>query len=284
MRALVAGCGYVGTALAVRLAAAGHEVFGLRRRPAGLPGGIVPLAADLCDPASLSALPGGLDVVFYTAAADGRDEAGYRAAYPEGLGNLLDALARAPRPPRRVLFTSSTSVHAQDDGAWVDESSPAEPTHFTGRTVLAAEALLAASPLPGTALRLGGIYGPGRTRLLEQVRAGRAVVPEGPPLYTNRIHRDDAAGALDHLANLPAADPVYLGVDCDPAPLEEVLGWLAGQMGAPPLPRGEGATPSGRRRRTRKRCRNDRLRATGYRFRFPTFREGYGALLAEGGA
>jgi hypothetical protein len=30
-----------------------------------------------------------------------------------------------------------------------------------------------------------------------------------------------------------------------------------------------------------KRCRNDRLLASGYAFRFPTFREGYAALLAQ---
>lgn len=31
---------------------------------------------------------------------------------------------------------------------------------------------------------------------------------------------------------------------------------------------------------TNKRCSNARLRASGYRLRYPTYREGYGALIA----
>ena len=53
---------------------------------------------------------------------------------------------------------------------------------------------------------------------------------------------------------------------------------LAGVLGTPP-PR---AVESAPRRRTRgnKRCRNERLLASGYAFRYPTFREGYTAVLA----
>ena len=52
-----------------------------------------------------------------------------------------------------------------------------------------------ARTLAGVTLRLGGIYGPGRTRLLESVRAGRAAYDPRGPRYTNRIHRVDAASA-----------------------------------------------------------------------------------------
>jgi hypothetical protein len=61
-----------------------------------------------------------------------------------------------------------------------------------------------------------------------------------------------------------------------------VLRWLATQLGAPP-PRVEAGAGTGRRRpRTNKRCRNARLVASGYTFHYPTFREGYAALLAAG--
>ncbi len=134
MRVLIAGCGYVGSALAQQLVAQRHEVFGLRRRPDGLPAGVVPVAADLCDRGGLaSALPANLDAVVYTAAAEGGDEVAYRRAYVEGLANLLALLPGGTAAPR-VLFTSSTSVHAQNDGSWVDETSPTEPTSATGRS------------------------------------------------------------------------------------------------------------------------------------------------------
>ena len=91
-RVLIAGCGYVGSALAARLAADGHSVWGMRRNPAALPGGVLPFAADLRDAATLRGLPDGLTTVFYTAAADGGSDDEYRAAYLDGPRNLLAAL------------------------------------------------------------------------------------------------------------------------------------------------------------------------------------------------
>ena len=78
---------------------------------------------------------------------------------------------------------------------------------------------------------------------------------------------------------LEAPDSLYLGVDCEPADERTVLGWLAGALGAPaPRPQAEGDED---RPRGNKRCRNERLLATGYEFRHPTFREGYAAILAD---
>jgi nucleoside-diphosphate-sugar epimerase len=279
VRVLVAGCGYVGSVLAASLAAEGHEAFGLRRRPEGLPPGVRPVAVDLGDREALAAaLPPDLDGVVYATAADSREPAAYRRAYVEGLENLLALL---PRPGPRVIFTSSTSVYGQDDGSWVDETSPTEPPSETGRILLEAEAVLATSRRPGASLRLGGIYGPGRTRLLESVRRGEARIPAEPGVFTNRIHRDDAARALDHLLKLPQLGPVYLGVDDEPAELGTVLRWMAGRLGVPEPPvaaAGEG-TRAGRGLRTRKRCSNRRLRGSGFDLRHPTFREGYDAIL-----
>ncbi|MBI4382346.1 MAG: SDR family oxidoreductase [candidate division NC10 bacterium] len=281
---LIAGCGYVGTALGTRLASEGHVVWGLRRRPDALPPNIGPLVADLTVPETLQALPPGLDVVFYTAAADAPDDEAYRAAYVEGLHNLLRALDHQRQVLRRVFFTSSTGVYAQASGAWVDETSPTEPPEFSGIRVFEGERLLLGSRFPGTVLRLGGIYGPGRTRLIDRVRRGLAVCPEGPPLYTNRIHRDDCAGALHHLMNVDQPDQIYLGVDHEPAEQCEVLRWLAARLGVS-LPGVE--PPSGsevRRHQSNKRCSNAKLIASGYTFRYPSFRDGYSALLAQGGA
>jgi nucleoside-diphosphate-sugar epimerase len=277
-RILIAGCGYVGTAVGLELVHEGHDVFGLRRKIAGLPLGIRPVEADLGLPSSLAELPRDLEYVLYLASPGGSDDALYRAAYVEGTRNLLRALERQHQSPRRILFASSTAVYAQDDGGWVDEGSPTQPTHFSGRRLLEAEGLLAESDFAATVVRFGGIYGPRRTRLVERVRTGRAVYPQDAPRYTNRIHRDDCAGVLRHLLGLTTADAVYLGVDCEPVDQKTLLQWLAGALGAPPPRPGGGAGPEGPR--NSKRCRNDRLLASGYRFRYPTFREGYAAVLA----
>lgn len=280
-RCLIAGCGYVGEALGVRLASEGHTVFGLRRRVLSPPPGIVPLEADLGVPASLGDLPDGLDFIFYLASPGGAEDALYRSAYVAGQRHLYEALAHAGQRPRRVLFASSTAVYGQQGGEWLDENSPTEPADFRGRRLLEAESLLAnAAFIPGVTIRFGGIYGPRRSSLIEPVRAGRAVL-RAEAHFTNRIHRDDCVGVLRHLMLHEAPEPLYLGVDSEPADEAAVLRWLAGVLGAPE-PRAAAAGARGPRRRGgSKRCRNDRLLASGYAFRYPSFRDGYRAILAE---
>jgi nucleoside-diphosphate-sugar epimerase len=277
---LIAGCGYVGSALARLRIERGDNVFGLRRNPVDLPSGVVPIAADLAVPRSLAELPAALDVVVYAASPGGRDEAFYRTTYVEGLRNLLAALAAQKQKPRLTIFISSTAVYGQSHGEWVDESSPTQPAHFSGQRLLEAEGLLRESGLPGVVLRLGGIYGPRRTRLIDEVRQGRAAIPRGGPHYTNRIHRDDCAGALDHLIGLAQPADCYLGVDSDPEDEAVVLRWLAGVLGAS-APRIAGADQRRARGGANKRCRNARLLASGYAFRYPSYREGYAAVLAK---
>ena len=277
-RILIAGCGDIGTSLGSRLAEAGHQVWGLRRGARVLPEPIRPLSADVTEPSSLSDLPDGLDAVFYTVTPGGRDRAAYERAYVLGFANLLAALESAPSPPGRLFYVSSTSVYGQDDGSWVDEDSKTQPTTFSGRAVLAGERLAGASRIDAVVVRFAGIYGPRRTRLLEQVRGG-ATYAEGPPQFTNRIHRDDCVAVLAHL--LAVSDPAgcYLGVDDAPVPQCEVVEWLAEQLSAP-APRRVSADRLSRRAGS-KRCSNARLRASGFVFSYPTYKAGYRALLAD---
>lgn len=272
MRVLIAGCGYVGTQLGLGLAADGHTVFGLRRDPSRLPAALRGVAADLRDRAALArALPRDLDAVAITVSPDARDPASYRRAYVDGPTTLLDVVDLTP--VQRILFTSSTAVYGVTDGSWVDEDTPTDPNSDTGEILLEAEEAVlrhAASVV----VRFAGIYGPGRMRLASQVRAGEATCPPRPA-YTNRIHRDDCAGALAHLLVLSDPAPRYVAADSDPADRCTVLRWLANRLGAPPPAVGDAMG----RRGAGKRCRNDRLLASGYRLEYPSFRDGYAAML-----
>ena len=280
LRILIAGCGDVGIRLGRLLVRDGHEVWGVRRRPEKLPGDLRGVAADLTDRRSLNALPVEVDLVYYAAAADRSTDEGYRQAYVDGLHNVLGAVGEAPK---RLVFVSSTSVYGQTDGGWVDETSPTGPGSFRGRRMLEAEALLTASGRRGVAVRFAGVYGPGRTRLIDSVRAGTAVCWDDPPVFTNRIHVDDCAEVLRHVGRLAEPDPIYLGVDCQPATDGEVKRWLARRLGVPEPPPASDRDGDRRRPSGNKRCSNHRLVATGYRFRYPDYRVGYGALLDESG-
>jgi nucleoside-diphosphate-sugar epimerase len=277
-RILIAGCGYVGSALGELLVRDGHTVWGLRRRPLSLPSGVTEIVADLGVASSLLELPDGIEQVFYMPSPGGSDDALYRSVYVVGLQHLLEAMDKQGQSPSHFFLVSSTSVYGQQKGEWVDETSPTEPTRFAGKRLLESEKVLADGPFRGTVVRFGGIYGPRRTRLIERVRSGGAVVSRATR-YTNRIHRDDCAGALRHLAKLDTPDELYLGVDSEPAEEVEVLLWLAGALGAPP-PRKVRASEHPDRPSGNKRCKNDRLLASGYKFRYPTFREGYRPLIA----
>jgi nucleoside-diphosphate-sugar epimerase len=279
-RALIAGCGDIGGRLAARLLDEGWFVHGLRRDTRKLGAGVLPVAGDLqaaSMPAEWPAQP--LDYLVYCAAASTHDEAGYRAAYIDGLQHALDWLKQAGQSPRRILFVSSSSVYGQSTGEWVDETSPVEPTGFSGQLMLQAEQVAHASGLPATVVRLTGIYGPGRERFVSQVREGYRVARQ-PPLYGNRIHADDAAGLLAFLLQADLAgqplQPCYIGVDDAPAPLDEVVDWLRERLGVT-----RWSDTQSVRRTGSKRCSNARARALGWAPQYPSYREGYGQLLAQ---
>lgn len=278
MSVLIAGCGDLGTEAGLRYAAAGHHVTGWRRTPGKLPAAISGVAADLRGTAPTA--PADTHILVIALAADGHDEEAYRAAYLDGTTHVLDALDRDGVTPQRALFVSSTAVYGSLSGD-VDESSPTEPTAFNGRVMLEAEEFflqrLAGTGTTATVLRLGGIYGPGRTRLLDLVRSGKATIPT-PDRRTSRIHRDDAASAIVHLTT-SAAGGIHLGVDDSPAPYGEVVRWLAEEMGAPEPQPAEKPSARGADRA----CSNARLRATGWAPAFPSYAEGYRAILAGQG-
>jgi nucleoside-diphosphate-sugar epimerase len=272
-RILLAGCGDLGERVAQRLRAHGDEVWALRRQPpARGMHGIHWLRGDLTDPASLRELPAGITRLVYLPAPATRDKAAYRAIFVDGLRHLLEALDR--RKLARVLFVSSSAVYGEHDGDWVDEATPTDPPGFNGAVLLEAEQWLAEQSLPSTVLRLAGLYGPGRLQLIERLRAGQLRVPRETPHWANRIHVDDAAAAIAHLLQLKSPQPLYLGVDDTPMPLDELYDFLAALIDAP-LP-AEGAAPAGV---GSKRLRNARLRASGWAPQWPDAREAYAALL-----
>ena len=274
---LVVGCGDLGGAVAELAVARGWRVCGVRRSGA-VPDGVERIAADVTDPATLAPLatlrP---DLVLVALTPGGFSDEAYQRSYVDGLHNLLQVVDRSAL--RRLLWVSSTGVYHQDDGSVVDENSPTLPASFSGRRLLEAEQLLRDATLPHSCIRFGGIYGPGRDRLLRQLRDGRRTRAE-PLRYSNRIHRDDCVGVLDFLLQRAAAgrdlDPLYVGVDTEAAPIAEVEQWFCGHLG---IDYDQLSDSDGELRGGNRRCSSARLQALGYRFRFPTYRDGLPTLV-----
>ena len=271
-RVLIAGCGYVGRRAAELLQSRGCAVFAARRSTYSAPEGVTPIAVDLLG-GDLSGLPTELDAVVW-AVSPTRDEAGYQRAYVEGPRRLLDHLEARGDPLQRVVLVSSTSVWHRTDGALVDEATAPSPLDFRGRAVLDGERACATRAPITVALRFAGIYGPGRTWLLDRVASAEAAPPLHP-VHGNRIWRDDGARAIVHALTLASPDPVYVVADDEPADLRDVYAWLADRLGvALPEP-----NPGFVSRGGNKRCCNRRLRSSGLQLEAPNFREGYSRLL-----
>lgn len=275
MTVVLAGCGVLGQAVGSRFIARGRRVLGLRRTSGRLPASFDEQSVDLS--AAAPVLPADTDVVVVALTADDRTETAYRATYVDGLANVLLAVERHCDVRPRILFVSSTAVYGQTDGSWVDEDSLTRPATTTGAVLVEAETMLRERYPDAVTLRLSGLYGPGRGEsLLRQVR-DETVRVSRLPHYTNRIHQDDAADAVVHLTtNLQHPAQVYLGSDSEPADRREVVRFLADQMGVAAPPPADEPDPRG----MGKRCRNDRLLASGLTLRYPTYREGYRAVLA----
>lgn len=272
---LIAGCGDLGCEISRCLTSEGITVAGLRRSAQPLPHGILTVQGDVTVPHTLQQLADlRPKILIYSVAADERSDEGYRRQYVEGLRNMLAALGQ-PSALRHVFFVSSTRVYGQDGAALLDERTPALAADFGGRRLLEAEGLLRDLPFGGTVLRLSGIYGPGRTRML-RLAVDPATWPQDNT-WTNRIHRDDAAAFTAQLVRRALAgesvDDCYIVTDSEPAPQYAVLLWLAQQLDvaadtiAVPPPEGG------------KRLSNARLLQTGFRLAYADYRAGYGALL-----
>lgn len=261
--------------VASRLDPAQWDVYGLRRHPRPAPG-IRWISADLGIPGTLRELPDGITHVLYAPAPETRTPASYETVYPAGIRHLLDALA-GQTTLQRLVLVGSTAVwqpaDARDPDAWVDESTPTCPDSFRGDAIVRAETLLRDRfPDRSTTLRLGGIYGPGRTRLLDGLRAGTIVAPGGPGHWSNRIHIDDAASACLYLLRLPKPDACYIGTDGRPTDKAWFYDRLAELLSVPHPPR-EAMAPTG------KRLANARLVSTGWSPHWPDAVAGYRALL-----
>jgi len=268
-KVLIAGCGYVGVATALHFAHADWERIGcthsVESAAAQQEREQFPIfAGDLADLSSVTTLRqhGPFDAVIHCASSGRGGAEQYRRVYLEGAKNLAAVFAPAP-----LLFTSSTSVYAQTDGAWVTEESPAEPDRETGKILRETEEFVLTQG--GIVARLAGIYGPGRSVLLRKFFEGTATIEGDGAKWINQTHRDDIASALAHLITTGARG-VFNVSDDQPLAQREVYAWLAERFQRPLPPTGE---PDLNRKRgwTNKRVSNARLRALGWQPRFPSF-------------
>lgn len=281
---LIVGCGDVG--LRVRRVLPAHwrvvaVTSQVSRREALRAAGIVPLVADLDDPASLRRLAGLAPRVLHLAPPPSAGAIDTRTAH------LVAALRRAPGP-QRLVYASTSGVYGDAGGARFDETRRVAPATDRGRRRVDAEARLRAWGRGGGALasvlRVPGIYALDRAGgdPRERVRRGTPVLQPEDDVHTNHIHADDLARAC--VAALLRGAPQRIYHACDDTALRmgdyfDLVADLHGLARPPRLSREAAARQlspmqmsflSESRRLDNRRLRQE-LRL---RLRYPTVREG----------
>ncbi len=275
MNVLIAGVGYVGQALGESLTAKGHEVVGLthsaesqQRLQSSVAFPVI--QADLTHLASLAkvltSLRRDFDQVVHCASSGRGGPEKYESVYLNGCRNLIACL-----PQARLLFTSSTSVYAQTDGSWVDESSAAEPTRETSKILRQTESLVLDHH--GIVARLAGIYGPGRSYILRKLFEGTATIEGDGGRYVNQVHRHDIVESLSLLLETDSPKGVCVNVsDSNPQTQRVLYQWLANHFKLE-LPPSAPRDLNRKRGWTHKRVSNARLRSLGWAPRYASFQE-----------
>ena len=281
MKILMAGCGDLGKRTALMLAKE-HTCFGLKRRPSQFPSPIMPISADLTNLLDMKrVLEEPFDAIVVTVTPSAFCESAYRGSYIAVAKALKSAVSMASYPPKLIIWASSTRVYGDHGGAWVDEDSSLYYQDFAGKLLVEAELLISELSCRYVVVRFSGIYGLGRQSLLNKMRSGR-VQPQFPEKWTNRIHSEDCAAVFTHLIGRyfdgESLDPLYIASDCEPVTQKVVYKWMAKALDVKfPMP--QESAPS--EYKISRRCNNKRLLESGFRFKYPTFRDGYSALMKE---
>jgi nucleoside-diphosphate-sugar epimerase len=193
---------------------------------------------------------------------------------------------------RWVGYLSTTGVYGDRAGGWVDEATPPAPGADRSRRRLAAEQawIETAGARAIDIFRLAGIYGPGRSSF-DDLRAGRARRIDKPGHAFGRIHRDDiVAAVLAAMAQERPPAPRILNLsDDDPVEPEAVIAEAARLLGIDPPPlvpfdtAWAAMSPMARSFWAEDRKVDNRItkQALGIAWRYPTYREGLRAILAE---
>jgi len=287
LRIAILGCGYVGAEFAAQAKAHGHAVVGVVRsaesRDRLRARGLEAVACDLSTD-DWSALPSSADAVVFAASTGGAGVDAYAQVYDAGVKRALAWARRVGA--ERFVFTSSTGVYRQDDGAVVDEASPVGGTP-TADAILAGErAALSSGLAHATVLRFGGLYGPGRHYLLDQLRRGETVIGGRVDHYVNYLHRDDAASAvLAAIEAAPEGARVLNVTDGQPVTKADLAVWICAQLRLP-APVFDAAAPAGPRMRRTGQSQPSRIvsaaalrRELAWSPRFPSVFEGLSQFL-----
>jgi nucleoside-diphosphate-sugar epimerase len=275
-RAVILGCGYVGTAMARYWQSQGLMVTATTTTPTRIAEleAIAPRAVIVQgdDPEALTDVLQDQDVLLVSVGAPRAD------AYAETYLHTAQTLAQVlPKTPvQQVIYTGSYAVYGDRQGEWVTEETPIAPPDAKGEILAETEQILLSldgqpvgqtgNPRQVCVFRLGGIYGPGRELIKIFGRAAGTTRPGTGSDISNWIHLEDIVRAIDwgrshHLQGL------YNLVQDEPQTVKTLLDTLMATHGCKPVHWDPAQTST---RPYNARVSNQKLKTTGFTFLHPT--------------
>lgn len=269
MRVAIIGCGYVGSAVARRWQQQGLDVLVTTTRQErveelrAIASQVEVLTGTESD--RLKAVLFDRQIVLLCIAS--KRGASYEQTYLDTAKTIAQVLPHTS--VEQLIYTSSCSVYGQHNGAWVTELMPPVPMTDNGKIIEQTEETLLSATAPQQQiciLRLGGIYGPGRT--LERIysRAAGTTRPGKGEEATNWVHLSDIAGGIDWAKEKQLAG-LYNLVQDEVLTVRKLIGEMCDRHSLAPVTWDE-SQPSDRKN---VRISNAKIKSTGYQFVHPSF-------------
>lgn len=194
MKILIIGCGYLGRVCAHKLRAKGHTITGTFRslEKKNELDSLLDRTVLWDNEHWLQAFED-QDAVLLCAAA--KMPSDYETAYLDNAHKIVAAAAKFPQL-QQILYTSSTSVYGDHQGALVDENTPLHPNNPQIKILLETEkALLSLTHPKAAILRLGELIGVGRT--IEQRLLKMSLLPGTGENFCNLSPLSDVVRSLE---------------------------------------------------------------------------------------
>jgi nucleoside-diphosphate-sugar epimerase len=276
LKVLIIGCGQLGFSIVNNADPDVFKLYGFSRSLRKSPASIEMHQVDILKTEAIDAIklinP---EIIIYAVSADTQSIESYQDHYVVGLKKTYEAILELDHF-KHLFFVSSTRVYGQKTTKILSELDIAEPSDYGGEALVEAETVARQLKDKATILRLSGIYGPNRKRMIQLAQSNPGNWP-ATNNWSNRIHEEDAARFIVFLMKRimmkESIEPLYLVTDGVPTKQYDVLTWIRNRLQLTTDTIELPILESG------KQLQSVLLNQTGFVLKYPDFTYGYEAII-----
>lgn len=276
LKVLIIGCGQLGFSIVNNADSDVFKLYGFSRSLRKSPASIEMHQVDILKIEAIDAIKlVNPEIIIYAVSADTQSIESYQDHYVLGLKKTYEAILELDHF-KHLFFVSSTRVYGQKTTKILSELDIAEPSDYGGEALMEAEMVARQLKDKATILRLSGIYGPNRKRMIQLAQSNPGNWP-ATNNWSNRIHEEDAARFIVFLMKRimmkESIEPLYLVTDGVPTKQYDVLTWIRNRLQLTTDTIELPILESG------KQLQSVLLNQTGFVLKYPDFTYGYEAMI-----